>query len=310
MDADGVANGWIPRPPAGQPLPQARASPFRGMTPSPLEGSTARDFLLETEGFAAGNRWLSEPIPPVTESPSPSAPGDGIPAGMPEASWQMDAKVSSDEPAQSHAAVAHPPRHRAGTQPAATHLLVDRELSSSLREDLGPDVNHDPRARTQEPARPGGAKEVGESGGRRLDALGKTGWKAATRIHSRGGKNGRVILKTAVAVGTGPTHWWSPRHDPCRRPGALTRRQGCRTSRHPWSRVAAESCRGPSQNEDGSATFPPGAGTRPATPTGPLQPHPRGEGPFPKPEGLDLAGRIGDDAGGRGRASRSVRMEW
>ena len=88
------------------------------------------------------------------------APGAGIPAGMrgvtfarvpggvvaslldhrlqagkPPASWQMDAEATWDVATRAHAAVAHPPRCRAGTQPAATHLLVDRELPSSLRVD-------------------------------------------------------------------------------------------------------------------------------------------------------------------------------
>ncbi len=79
MDADGVANGWIPRPPSVHPLQKARASQGRGMTPWPLEGPTAWDPLLETEGFAAGSRWLSEAMPLVTDPHHPPHPG-GVPA--------------------------------------------------------------------------------------------------------------------------------------------------------------------------------------------------------------------------------------
>ena len=59
-------------------------------------------------------------------------------AGKPPASWQMDAGVTWDEATRAHAAVAHPLPSRVGTPPAATHLLGDRELPYSLREDLGP----------------------------------------------------------------------------------------------------------------------------------------------------------------------------
>ena len=57
-------------------------------------------------------------------------------AGKPPASWQMDAEVTWDVATRVHVAVAHPLRLPVGTQPAATHLLGDRELPSSLREDL------------------------------------------------------------------------------------------------------------------------------------------------------------------------------
>jgi hypothetical protein len=64
-------------------------------------------------------------------------------AGKPPASWQVDAEVTSDEATRAHAAVAHPLRWRVGTQPAATHLLVDPELPTSLRGDLGcPGTRH------------------------------------------------------------------------------------------------------------------------------------------------------------------------
>ena len=173
MDADGVASRWIPRPQSAHPPRRNRASQCREMTPWPPEGRAAWDPSLETEGFAAGSRWLSEATPPVTDPPPPSAPGRGaspvpppgagIPAGMPgftlarvpvgvvaslldhrlqagkpPASWQMDAEVTWDVATRAHAAVAHPPRRRVGTQPAATCPLGDREPPSSLRADLGP----------------------------------------------------------------------------------------------------------------------------------------------------------------------------
>ena len=86
MDADGVANGWIPRTPSVHPLQKARASPCRGMTPWPPEGRTAWDPLLETEGFAAGSRWLSEATPPVTDPHHPPHPG-GVPAQSRPRRW-------------------------------------------------------------------------------------------------------------------------------------------------------------------------------------------------------------------------------
>ena len=166
MDADGVASRWIPRPQSAHPPRRNRASQCREMTPWPPEGRAAWDPSLETEGFAAGSRWLSEATPPVTDPhhpphpggvPAQSAPGAGIPAGMPgftlarvpvgvvaslldhrlqagkpPASWQMDAKVTWDVAIRAHAAVAHPPRGRVGAQRAATRPLGDREPPSSF----------------------------------------------------------------------------------------------------------------------------------------------------------------------------------
>ncbi len=113
------------------------------MTTWPLEGPTAWDPLLEAEGFAAVPPPGLASLPGCGGSRSRGSPGGVVAslldhrlqAGKPPASWQMDAEATWDVATRAHAAVAHPPRCRAGTQPAATHLLVDRELPSSLRVD-------------------------------------------------------------------------------------------------------------------------------------------------------------------------------
>ncbi len=86
LDAGGLANGWIRRPASVHPLQKTRASPCRGMIPWPAEGRTAWDPMLKTKGFAAGSRWLSEAIPPVTDPHHPPHPG-GVPAQSRPRCW-------------------------------------------------------------------------------------------------------------------------------------------------------------------------------------------------------------------------------
>ena len=129
LDADGVANGWIPRPASIHPLPKPRSSQCRGMTPWPPEGQAAWDPSPKTEGLAAGSRWLSEAIPPVSDPHDPPHPG-GVPARS-----------------RAHAAVAHPLPSRVGKTPAASHGVVDRRSLQSLRGDLGRPVWRPERCR-------------------------------------------------------------------------------------------------------------------------------------------------------------------
>ena len=85
-------------------------------------------------GACSGDRLTrrSGPRQALVDGASETCPG-----ARPAVSWE-DAKTRRMRPRDTHAEVdAHPRRWRVGTKPCATRPLADRELPTSLREDLG-----------------------------------------------------------------------------------------------------------------------------------------------------------------------------